>query len=157
MYLYQSPAPPLREAVEPRAQLTLYFADRNAQGVVAERREVKKSRSNPEGALEELIKGPAKDSELARTIPLGTRLLGVKLAGGVATVDFSEELSTGHWGGSAGETITVYSIVNTLTEFRQVRRVRILIDGEEVESLAGHIDLGAPLERNESVILRDSR
>ena len=41
----------------------------------------------------------------------------------------------------------VGSIVNTLTEFPEVQKVRILIDGAPVETLSGHMDLSEPLAR----------
>lgn len=41
----------------------------------------------------------------------------------------------------------VGSIVDTLTEFPEVKRVQILIDGKAIESLSGHMDLTQPLAR----------
>ena len=48
--------------------------------------------------------------------------------------------------------MTVYSIVNSLTQFEDIEKVQILIAGEEIETLAGHMDLAYPLERDESLI-----
>ena len=39
------------------------------------------------------------------------------------------------------------SIVNTLTDFPEVKKVQILIDGASVETLSGHLDLSEPLPR----------
>jgi len=58
-----------------------------------------------------------------------------------------------HPGGSAGELITVYSVVNTLTELPGVKEVRWLIDGQAVESLAGHLDLSRPVARSDEIIV----
>jgi germination protein M len=64
-------------------------------------------------------------------------------------LDFSRELQTLHTGGTTGEILTVYSIVNTLTmNFKEVERVQILIDGDEVETLVGHLDLEQPFTRD---------
>jgi len=57
-----------------------------------------------------------------------------------------------HWGGSTGETMTIYSVVNTLTESANVTAVVFMVEGEELESLAGHMDLTGPIERNEDII-----
>jgi hypothetical protein len=49
--------------------------------------------------------------------------------------------------------LTVYAIVNVVTaNLPTVRRVQILIDGQEADTLAGHIDLRRPLERDVSLI-----
>ncbi|MDI6895284.1 MAG: GerMN domain-containing protein [Bacillota bacterium] len=46
------------------------------------------------------------------------------------------------------------AIVNTLTEFPDIRQVQILVEGRKVESLAGHADVSRPLTRNERLIKR---
>lgn len=90
----------------------------------------------------ELIKGPRTD--LKRTIPEGTRLRELFLDNyGTAYIDFTSEISTNLRGGSETELLLIYSIVNTLTEnFSQFKTVRFLVDGREIESLNGHIDMG---------------
>ena len=84
------------------------------------------------------------------TIPEGVTLKVVMLSEkGEAFVDFSPELSTKHSGGSLDELLTVYAIVNTLTiNLPAIARVQILIDGKEVDTLAGHVDLRRPLVKN---------
>jgi spore germination protein GerM len=83
-------------------------------------------------------------------IPDGTRLLGVFVSeAGDAFIDFSPEISANHSGGSLAELFTVYTIVNAITvSLPSVRAVQILIDGREVETLAGHVDLRHPLPSN---------
>lgn len=75
------------------------------------------------------------------------KLRSVKVQDGVATVDFSKELQKNFNGGSTGEEMLVGSIVNTLTDFPEVKKVRIRIEGEDVETLSGHMDLSEPLPR----------
>ena len=99
-----------------------------------------------------LIAGPGKDSILQPTIPRGTVLRWVRLAGDVASVNLSAEFVSNHWGGSRAEEMTVYSIVNTLTEFACVKRVRLLVEGKPIQSIAGHIDIDEPLVRNLSIV-----
>ncbi|MDI7247382.1 MAG: N-acetylmuramoyl-L-alanine amidase [Bacillota bacterium] len=96
----------------------------------------------------ELLKGPAGGSVLCPTIPKGTRLRALRIADGVAYVDFSRELASSHWGGSRAEEITVYSIVNTLAELPEVERVQILVEGASAVTIAGHVILDEPLEPN---------
>lgn len=66
-----------------------------------------------------------------------------------AFVDLSREATSAHTGGSLDELFSVYSIVNALTvNLPAIQRVQILVDGKEVDSLAGHVDLRRPLPRN---------
>jgi len=102
--------------------------------------------------MHSLIAGPGKDSILQPTIPRGTVLRWVRLAGDVASVNLSAEFVSNHWGGSRAEEMTVYSIVNTLTEFAYVKRVRLLVEGKPIQSIAGHIDIEEPLVRNLSIV-----
>ena len=102
--------------------------------------------------MHSLVAGPGKDSILQPTIPRGTVLRWVRLSGDVASVNLSAEFVSNHWGGSRAEEMTVYSIVNTLTEFAYVKRVILLVEGKPIQSIAGHIDIGEPLVRNLSIV-----
>ncbi|HEY8497940.1 MAG TPA: GerMN domain-containing protein, partial [Limnochordales bacterium] len=57
-----------------------------------------------------------------------------------------------HWGGTTGELLTVYGIVNTLTQLPGIRQVQIVVEGRPVETLAGHVDLTQPLEADPSLV-----
>jgi len=93
-------------------------------------------------AIIELINGP-KRKYLIATIPSGTSLRELYLEPeGTAYIDLSREFIEKHWGGSRGEIITLYSIINTLTiNFPSIQQAKILVEGKEVDSLAGHINL----------------
>ena len=68
---------------------------------------------------------------------------------GEAYVDLSAEVTSKHPGGSLDEIFTVYTIVNALTvNLPAITRVQILVDGKEVDTLAGHVDLRHPLQKN---------
>ena len=54
-----------------------------------------------------------------------------------------------HHGGSLDEILAVYAIVNALTvNLADITSVQILVDGKEVDTLAGHVDLRIPLTRS---------
>jgi hypothetical protein len=91
---------------------------------------------------------------LVSAVPAGTALRAVFLTqGGEAYVDLSREVATAHPGGTLNELLTVYTIVNALTvNLPAVTSVQVLVDGKEVETLAGHIDLRQPLAKNLSWI-----
>ena len=84
-------------------------------------------------------------------IPPGTKLRNLYLTpDGVAYVDLSAEVSRAHPGGSLAEILTVYSVVNALADnMPAVSGVQLLVEGREVDTLAGHVDLRRPLEKNE--------
>jgi hypothetical protein len=76
---------------------------------------------------------------------------------GDAFVDLSREASANHPGGSLEETLTVYTIVNALTvNLPAIAHVQILIDGKEVDTLAGHVDLRHPLAKSLEWVVHDT-
>jgi germination protein M len=134
-----------------KIRATLFYVADNGVQLTAVDREVGYADETAEQArllLEALIK-PVQEP-LVSAIPESVTLKAVLLSEkGEAFVDFSPELSTKHSGGSLDELLTVYAIVNTLTvNLPAIARVQILIDGKEVDTLAGHIDLRRPLVKN---------
>jgi len=91
---------------------------------------------------------------LTRAVPSGVTVRGVFLPGrDDAYVDLDSAFVTGLPGGSHNELLAAYAIVSVVTtNLSPVARVQILIDGREVETLAGHVDLREPLRKNEGLI-----
>ena len=91
--------------------------------------------------LNTLLAGPV-DVEL-RTLPPDAVLLAFYiLPDGTAIADFSEALATSIPSGIASEQLAVDSMTRTLeANVPEVKRLKILIHGQEVETLAGHVDL----------------
>jgi hypothetical protein len=87
---------------------------------------------------------------LAQAIAEGTKVRQIFVAeDGTAFVDLSKEAVANHRGGSLDELFAVYAIVNAVTvNLPATKGVQILIDGQEVDTLAGHVDLRHPLTRN---------
>ncbi len=132
-------------------QLKLYFPDNNAEKVHLEKRDVLVADAQTARAVvKALINGPS-GSGLNPSIPEGTRLLNIYIQNGTCYVDFSREFIVNHSGGSAGELMTLASIVNSLTEFNTIDRVQILVEGKSGETL-GHILLAQPFERMADLI-----
>jgi spore germination protein GerM len=88
---------------------------------------------------------------LSSPIPQGTTLLGLYATDtGDVYVDLGGEIARAHPGGTLREALTVYSVIHTVLDaMPSATAVQILIDGREVETLAGHIDLRHPLRRAE--------
>jgi hypothetical protein len=87
-------------------------------------------------------------------IPAGTMLRAFYVTDrGDAFVDLSSDVVKGHPGGSLNELLTVYAIVNAVSANLPVaKRVQILVDGKEADTIAGHVDLRRPLTRNDSLV-----
>ena len=133
-----------------RITATLFYISEDGMRLVGVKREVPFGATPAEQArriVEEVLK-PA-PAPHASAIPQGTKLRSLYVtARGEAYVDLSREISEAHTGGSLDELFTVYSIVNALTvNLPAIESVQILVDGKEVDSLAGHIDLREPINR----------
>lgn len=131
----------------------LYFSDKNAEKLVAEERTIEVNPNVPleKYIVEQLIKGP-ESANLLPTIPAETTIKEIETKDGICYVDLSNEFRTKHSGGSTGETFTIYSIVNSLTELPNIKKVQFLIEGEKQQEYKGHYDFSGPFERDESLI-----
>lgn len=135
-------------------EMNIYFVGVDGESLQAEKRIIKKAALEDEikETLSVLINGP-QGRDLSNAIPEGVRLLGVKLQGPSATIDFSPEMINNHPGGSTYELLTVYSIVDTLTmNFPEVKEVQILVGGKKAETIAGHIDATVPFAPDMTLI-----
>jgi len=140
---------PAAEARKIRARL--FYVDEQGTGLTGVEREVLYGEGTIEQAkriVEAQIAAPPEP--LASAIPPGTALRRVFFTkAGDMYVDLSPELRQNHPGGTTNEILTVYAIVSVLTtNLPAVTGVQILIDGKEVDTLAGHLDLRRPIERD---------
>lgn len=150
----ETPTPTTNKTI--KKQVTLYFGDDQAEYVVAEKRtvEVKGSVTDEKlgtAIINALIAGP-KTEGLQPTLPKETRLLSLKIKDSIAYVDFSQEMVSKHWGGSAGETMTISSVVNSLTELKGIKKVQFMVAGKKQDSLLGHWDTSSPIARSSDII-----
>lgn len=132
-------------------EVKLYFPDRMAEKLHLEKRILDvPGMAVGRASINALIDGP-KNVNLRPSIPSGTQLLNIYIKNGTGFVNFSQEFIKNHSGGSAGELMTLYSVVNTLTEYKSIDRVQILVEGEKGKTL-GNILLNRPLERDPNLI-----
>lgn len=131
--------------------LTLYFSDNQAQYLLAEKRVIDKPDDVYQAALSELMKG-SQDTTHATTIPANMVVVDLTVADGTATVDFGKAMNELVPRGSTGESIFLYSIVDTLTAFPEIKRVKFLAGGSAPEVTGSHINWAAAFERNETLI-----
>ena len=124
----------------------VYFGAPDAEHLTAEISQLNKDSLLMQRTMETLIAGP-KDKKLWPVLPSATKVKSVVVTNKIAQVDFSADLVAQKGGGSAREILAVSAIVYTLTEFPEVERVQILIEGKKVATLYGHMDLSEPLSR----------
>jgi spore germination protein GerM len=134
-----------------KAIVQLYFSTKKNSFLIAEERKLSYA-TDParfgQTIIAALIQGPTKG--LMRTIPSGTKLLALFVdPDGTAYVDLTATLKDAHPGGIQSEQMTIFSIVNSLIlNIPEINAVKILIDGRESTTLAGHIDLRFPFKTN---------
>ena len=106
----------------------------------------------PENALLALVGAKPQSTKFEDVIPHGTRVLSFSITPeGTALANFSKEIVK-NGQGSYNEVMMTGAIVNTLTEFPEVKQVQILVEGKKVITLGGHLDVEDPLKRNESLL-----
>ena len=114
--------------------ISLFF--KSGDNLVPEARSIdaKELLSNPyETILNLLIAGP-KNTNLKATIPVETKIIGIKKEKDILILDLSKDFIEKHVGGEKEEKITIESILNTLTQFTEINGIKILINGEENKS-----------------------
>lgn len=110
---------------------------------------VKKDVLVGERAIEDLIVAELQrepEEEQLTTLLADLDVLKVHTVGGIAYVDISgEQLS----GGSLTESMILLQLVYSLTELEEVDAVQVLVDGDQADSLMGHIEIREPLTRED--------
>jgi spore germination protein GerM len=127
--------------------VTLFFLSENDTLLHPEEREIIDDpglNTRARRVVQELLNGS--QNGLLSPFPPETKLRELHITeGGTAYVDFTREIQENHLFGSSADIATVYCIVNSLTHnFEIIKKVFILIDGGEKETLGGHIDLSRP-------------
>ena len=144
--------PALPAAAGRKIKAILYHVSEDGLSIVGTEREVPFAEPIVEQArrIVEAQLGTPPPPRLASAIPAGTTLRALFLTvRGDAFVDLSPEVTTSHPGGALNELFTVYAIVDAVTvNLPAISRVQILVNGREVDTLAGHVDLRHPLQKN---------
>lgn len=131
-------------------KLTLYFPNSEATGLVAAERTITVTDEEVIKAMfKELANPPA---GLEKPLPEGTTLLSASVSNdGIASLNLSKEFQKNFKGGSAGEQMTIYSIVNTLTTLPNVHSVQFLLEGKKLDGILGNLATDTPLKADNSL------
>ena len=131
--------------------ITVYNATKDAMHLVAEVHIIDKNDHPAKSSIELLLAG-TQNVDLLSIIPTGTQLLHISVKENIAYVDFNDKLIKNNKGGSASEILLVAAIVNTLTEFDNIQKVQIMVEGKKIDTISGHMDTSEPLSRSEKII-----
>lgn len=152
--------PELPQGQLPRRSITLLLPSTGATGLRAVPAEIFSTASSIDQAKQIIgllltPQVPTGDGNgVTAPFPAGTLLRSVFLDGkGTAFVSLSREAITNAPGGSSWELLAVSSLAGTLQRsMPSVKRVQLLIEGQEIETLTGHLDLHAPVSLDDGLV-----
>ena len=132
------------QSSNPSQAVTLYFPSYDRGQLLPESRPLALAASDPD-RIRQIVLALIEGSRSGANPPLPpeTTVRAVFLtADGTAYLDLSSEAQRSTSPGIRGETLAVYSIVNSIvSNIPSVKSLKILIQGQEVETLNGHVDL----------------
>ncbi|HKH71322.1 MAG TPA: GerMN domain-containing protein [Vicinamibacterales bacterium] len=138
---------------------TLYYGSSDGRALVPVRRDVPAATSVVDQGRQILgVQFQDAPQPYVQVIPKGTKLRAFYVTErGEAFVDLSGDVVSAHPGGSLTELLTIYAIVNAVTtNLPAVQRVQLLVEGKEVDTIAGHVDVRRPLE-GDATLVREGR
>lgn len=138
---------------------TLYYGSSDGRALVPVRRDVPLATGVVEQGRQILnVQFQDAPQPYVQVVPKGTKLRAFYVTDrGDAFVDLSGDVVSAHPGGSTTELLTVYAIVNAVTaNLPAIQRVQLLVEGKEVDTIAGHVDVRRPLDRD-ATLVRDGR
>jgi hypothetical protein len=148
-------APAAAAATGRKIKASLFYVAEDGMRLTRVEREVPFAEAPAEQARQiiEAQLAPAAEP-LVSAVPAESRLRALFISDrGEAFVDVSRELVAGHSGGSNDELLTIYTLVDALcANLPAIHSVQLLVDGKQVETLAGHIDLRHPLAANMTLV-----
>jgi len=126
---------PLEEVTEEQERetiISLYFTNPETKTLAPEARKIdaKELIENPYKKLIELLIEGAKSDKLVSSIPEGTKVNNAVLKNGVVELDLSKEFVENQKGDKTAAELSIYAIVNTLSELNEVNAIKILINGD---------------------------
>jgi spore germination protein GerM len=144
-----APAPPVPPGRKIKARL--FYVSEDGMRLAGVERDIAYGEGPLEQAREIIAAQIAPVTEpLVSAVPAGTTLRALFMTeGGEAYVDLSRELASSHTGGTLDEILTIYTLVNALTaNLPAITAVQVLVEGKEVDTLSGHVDLRRPHAKN---------
>lgn len=145
-------AAPRTQAPSKEKLISLYYPNNQLHRLVPEKRTISGSIEDMvQKTFDLLVAGPKSD-QLVSLIPPSTRLQGIKINGELLELDFSKALTQINLG-SSGEAFLIGSLVNSFCTLG-FSSVQINVDGQKLETLAGHVDISKPQTFSDTLTIR---
>ena len=141
-----------------KREVRLYFSDANERFLVPEKRYVLKRKNIDDQALQ-IVKALLDGSKQGNinTLPEETACTGAEIKNGTAYVSLDNNLIERHPGGTTSEITTIYSLTTSLcNNIPQIKRVKLLVNGKEIDTIKGHIDTRNPFTVNNDLLAQRS-
>ncbi len=137
---------------EKQLDVVLYFTDEGSNNLVKSKATISVAEEELKyiTVLKKLIEGP-EGPDFYPAISSFTTVNSVTLDNGLCTVDFTDSLILHNAGGTLRETMCLYSVVNTLCEFEEVKKVSFTVNGKKIETF-GHLDMTEPYVKNMKLV-----
>lgn len=138
-----------------KVPLKLYFGEKDGNKLIAEIRHVPKSEikvNTYTTVVRELLKGPSSTATMKAVIPEGTQLVNsINVEKGIATVDLSKEFTDKFSKEKDIQSLTVFSIVNSLTEIKEIDKVKFTVGGKAIREV-NSFRLDTVFDRNTAIL-----
>lgn len=128
-----TPEPEIEETEYRNTAISLYFQDKETKNMQVETRLIdsKELLKDPYVKLISLLLEGPDNSNLESAIPVGTRLISVTQEGETLVVNLSKEFL--NFDTQETRVNAIYSIVNTITELKEISKIKFMIEGEEAK------------------------
>ncbi len=142
-------SPDTKQAKAQMTKVILYYPDKMGKKLIASEKMIEVSKNKDtfyENTLKALLQPPAKDKGI-KIMPKGTQILSAKLGKDkVLNIDFNQAFVKNFGGGGANSIMLIGSIVDTMTQFKEISAVRFYVEGKRLETL-GDYDLTEPVKK----------
>jgi len=129
-------------------QVKIYYPDDAGMSLIPVTRQIKITKDEDKYfEVCKLLTEKPKEKNLTKIFPNHAKINGALLKRDTVFVNFDGSITENFVGGSTGEEMLINSFVQSLTEFPEVKQVKFLINGHDVETLSGHMDLSVPIKR----------
>ena len=129
-------------------QVKIYYPDDAGMSLIPVSRQILIEKdADKYFAVCKLLTENPKEKNLTKIFPAHAKINGATFKRDTVFVNFDGSVTEHFVGGSTGEEMLINSFVNSLTEFPEVKQVKFLINGRDVETLSGHMDLSVPIKR----------
>lgn len=147
----QDPSP---DAVSGGGAASVWFARQGDAGIWLEPERLRLDPGTEQvlrAVIEAVVEGQSVHPALTSLVPAGTEVLGVRIEDRVAVIDLSGDVARAG-GGSAQESALAQQLAQTATQFETVDALRLLVDGQPIDELWGHLDWSQPLTADPAAV-----